>query len=298
MQLDILLFFQRIANPVLDVLMNAISMTGEIIIPLFIILFIYWCMDKKRGFAVTLSMLTALITTQIVKAIVRYPRPFMVYPELISGGRLETATGYSFPSGHSTGASSFYGSLAVVFRSWVLRVIAVILIIMVPVSRMYLGVHWPMDVLAGTIIGLFSAFFLAPMFLRMQESRESFLFFTMIYGAICFISAAISAFLLDMALIEDLAFSDFSSNMAIAAGVLLGANIEKKRIDFTSEGTIGKKAARYIVGLISSIAVVAILMMLPLPHYTEKLIAFFALGFWVTFCYPAIAVRAGLMERA
>ncbi len=298
MQLDILLFFQRIANPVLDVLMNAVSMTGEIIIPLFIILFIYWCMDKKRGFAVTLSMLTALITTQIVKAIVRYPRPFMVYPELISGGRLETATGYSFPSGHSTGASSFYGSLAVVFRSWVLRAIAVILIIMVPVSRMYLGVHWPMDVLAGTIIGLFSAFFLAPMFLRMQESRESFLSFTMIYGAICFISAAISAFLLDMALIEALAFSDFSSNMAIAAGVLLGANIEKKRIDFTSEGTIGKKAARYIVGLISSIAVVAILMMLPLPHYTEKLIAFFALGFWVTFCYPAIAVRAGLMEIA
>ena len=285
MQLDILLFFQRIANPVLDVLMNMISMTGEIVIPLFIILFIYWCLDKKRGFAVTLSMLTALITTQIVKAIVRYPRPFMVYPELISGGRLETATGYSFPSGHSTGASSFYGSLAVIFSSRILRAIAIILIIMVPVSRMYLGVHWPMDVFAGTIIGLISAFLLAPMFLQMQESRESFLMFTMIYGAICLASAAISAFLLDMALIEDLAFSDFSSNMAIAAGVLIGANIEKKHIDFTSEGTIGKKAARYIIGLI-------------LPHYTEKLIAFFILGFWVTFCYPALAVRAGLMERA
>ena len=144
MQLDILLFFQSIANPFLDVLMNLVSMAGEIIIPLFIILLVYWCIDKKRGYAVTLSMLTALITTQIVTAIVRYPRPVMVYPELIGGGRLETATGYSFPSGHSTGASSFYGSLAVLFRSRILRAIAIILIVMVPVSRMYLGVHWPM----------------------------------------------------------------------------------------------------------------------------------------------------------
>ena len=298
MQLDILLFFQRIADPFLDSLMNMISMAGEIIIPLFIILFIYWCMDKKRGLAVTLSMLTALITTQIVKAIVRYPRPFMVYPDLINGGRLETATGYSFPSGHSTGASSFYGSLAVLFRSRILRAIAVILIIMVPVSRMYLGVHWPMDVLAGTVIGLVSAFLLAPMFLRMQESRESFLLFTSVYGIICFIVSAISAVLLDMALIEALAFSDLSSNTAIAAGVLIGADIEKKHIGFTAAGTNGRKAARYIIGAASSIAVAIMLMMLPFPPYTKQFLAFFMLGFWVTFCYPAIAVKTGLMERA
>ena len=298
MQLEILSFFQHIHSGTLDAIMNLISMFGEIAVPLIVLCLTYWCISKRKGFMILSSLMAALLATQVVKAIVRAPRPFQAHPELIEGGRIETATGYSFPSGHSATGSSFYSSLAYVFRKGWIIAAAVILIIAIPVSRMYLGVHWPMDVLAGTIIGLVSAFMLAPMFLRMQESRESFLMFTMIYGAICLASAAISAFLLDMALIEDLAFSDFSSNMAIAAGVLIGANIEKKHIDFTSEGTIGKKAARYIIGLISSIAVVAILMMLPLPHYTEKLIAFFILGFWVTFCYPALAVRAGLMERA
>lgn len=298
MQLDILLFFQSIANPFLDVLMNLVSMAGEIIIPLFIILLVYWCIDKKRGYAVTLSMLTALITTQIVKAIVRYPRPFMVYPELIGGGRLETATGYSFPSGHSTGASSFYGSLAVLFRSRILRAIAIILIIMVPVSRMYLGVHWPMDVLAGTIIGLVSAFMLAPMFLRMQESRKSFLAFTAIYGIICAVVSILTAILLDMGIIEALAFSDLSSNTAIAAGALIGGNMEKRYVDFTSDGSRGKKIARYLAGAVSAIAVTITLIMLPLPHYSRQFFAFAGLGFWVTAGYPAIAVKLGLMERA
>lgn len=298
MQLDILLFFQSIANPFLDVLMNIASMAGEIIIPLFIILLVYWCIDKEKGYAVTVSMLTALVTTQIVKAIVRYPRPFMVYPDLIGGGRLETATGYSFPSGHSTGASSFYGSLAVLFRSRILRVIAIILIVMVPVSRMYLGVHWPMDVLAGTIIGLVSAFMLAPMFLSMQESRKSFLAFTAIYGIICSAVSIITAILLDMGIIEALAFSDLSSNTAIAAGVLIGGNLEKRYVDFTSDGCRGKKIARYLAGAVSAMAVTGILIMLPVPHYSRQVLAFAGLGLWVTLGYPAAAVKLGLMGRA
>lgn len=298
MQLDILLFFQSIANPFLDVLMNIASMAGEIIIPLFIILLVYWCIDKEKGYAVTVSMLTALVTTQIVKAIVRYPRPFMVYPDLIGGGRLETATGYSFPSGHSTGASSFYGSLAVLFRSKILRVIAIILIVMVPVSRMYLGVHWPMDVLAGTIIGLVSAFMLAPMFLSMQESRKSFLAFTAIYGIICSAVSIITAILLDMGIIEALAFSDLSSNTAIAAGVLIGGNLEKRYVDFTSDGCRGKKIARYLAGAVSAMAVTGILIMLPVPHYSRQVLAFAGLGLWVTLGYPAAAVKLGLMGRA
>ena len=83
MQLDIMLFFQSVRSDFLDVLMNTISLFGEILIPLAVITIIYWCIDKKKGFVITLSILTALMTTQIVKSIVRYPRPFQAYPELI-----------------------------------------------------------------------------------------------------------------------------------------------------------------------------------------------------------------------
>ena len=155
-----------------------------------------------------------------------------------------------------------------------------------------------MDVLAGTIIGLVSAFMLAPMVLRMQESRESFLAFTAIYGIICAAVSILTAILLDMGIIEALAFSDLSSNTAIAAGALIGGNIEKRYVDFTSDGSRGKKIARYLAGAVSAIAVTVILIMLPLPHYSRQFLAFAGLGLWVTAGYPAIAVKLGLMERA
>ena len=298
MQLDILLFFQSIANPFLDVLMNLVSMAGEIIIPLFIILLVYWCIDKKRGYAVTLSMLTALITTQIVKAIVRYPRPFMVYPELIGGGRLETATGYSFPSGHSTGASSFYGSLAVLFRSRILRAIAIILIIMVPVSRMYLGVHWPIDVTVGTIIGLASGILLCPLFGRIFDDDKAFCRFTAVSGTATALVSIILTILLTLQAIDEVAFSDFMSNAAVASGALLGSFIERRTIDYRAEaGSIGQKCARFAAG-IATIAITAIaIRAIPLPYYVSHLLLFFAIGMMATYVYPRIAVALKLADR-
>ena len=132
----------------------------------------------------------------------------------------------------------------------------------------------------------------------MQESRESFLAFTAIYGIICAAVSILTAILLDMGIIEALAFSDLSSNTAIAAGALIGGNMEKRYVDFTSDGSRGKKIARYLAGAVSAIAVTVILIMLPLPHYSRQFLAFAGLGLWVTAGYPAIAVRTGLMERA
>ena len=298
MQLDILLFFQSIANPFLDVLMNLVSMAGEIIIPLFIILLVYWCIDKKRGYAVTLSMLTALITTQIVKAIVRYPRPFMVYPELIGGGRLETATGYSFPSGHSTTGASFYSSLAYVFRKRWLTIAAAILILAIPVSRMYLGVHWPIDVAVGTIIGLASGLLLCPLFGRIYDNDKAFRLFTAISGTATAIVSIILTILLTIKAVDEVAFSDLMSNAAVASGALLGAFLERVTIGYRAEaGSIGQRCARFAAGIITIAITAVIIRAIPLPYYVSHLLLFFAIGMIATYIYPRIAVALKLAER-
>src|SRR5690554_5624105 len=152
MQLSILLFFQNISSPFLDNLAQFITMFGEeTLFIVFIVLFL-WCFSKKRGFVIFSTLFSALIGMSVLKAVIKYPRPFQVSPE-IAAKRLATATGYSFPSGHSTGAASFYSALALSYKKKALSILAALMILLVGLSRLYLGVHWPLDVFGGWTLG-------------------------------------------------------------------------------------------------------------------------------------------------
>ena len=143
MQLDIMLFFQSIGSSFLDAVANAFSFFGEEVSMILIITLIYWCISKRKGFVILFNMLSAMTVMNTLKAIFRVPRPFQKYPELIKGQRVETATGYSFPSGHSTGSAVFYSSLALFFKKLWIMIPCIILLIGIPLSRLYLGVPSP-----------------------------------------------------------------------------------------------------------------------------------------------------------
>lgn len=298
MQLDIMLFFQSVRSDFLDVLMNTISLFGEILIPLAVITIIYWCIDKKKGFVITLSILTALMTTQIVKSIVRYPRPFQAYPELIQGDRISTATGYSFPSGHSTLSSSFYPALYLAFRTKALLVIAIVLTIMVPVSRLYLGVHWPMDVICGTIIGLSSSILFARIADDITKDDASYRRYSMIYGIAAGIVSLVFTILLTADAVDHTAFSDLASNAAIASGAMIGFALESYFVRFRISGGMGKKVLNVAIGIILMVLVLILLTLIPMPHSVSVFVMMFAAGMWVSFLYPLIATRTGLMDHS
>ena len=221
MQLDIMMFFQQFRTPVIEKIAEIISMLGEIAVPLIVLMILLWCVSRKKAFAIASSLMTALIVSQTLKAIFRVPRPFQVYSELIDARRVETATGYSFPSGHSTTSGSFYASIAACFRKWWILLISLIAIIMVPVSRMYLGVHWPLDTLIGTAIGVIIAIGMTAFTSRLYDNRRAYLIFTFTYGLIAFLAALILTLLLVFTEIDSMAFSDLASNASIAAGVRL-----------------------------------------------------------------------------
>lgn len=293
-----MLFFQSIHCKALDILMNIISFSGEVAVPLLAIMIIYWCIDKRKAFIITGTMTTALISAQIIKAIVRSPRPFQVYPDLIKGDRISTATGYSFPSGHSTQGASFYSSLWFCFRSPSMLALSAFLIIMIPVSRLYLGVHWPADVLAGTAIGLSAGLLLSPVFGRIAGDRSTYQRFTLIYGAIAMIAAIITTVLLDAGLVDATAFSDAMSALAIIASSMTGFFLESRYVSFSVPASLRKKAISFLAGAAMAAAAAAAIMLIPLPHYAEKLVLFLFAGFWVSFLYPALAVRMKLMDQS
>ena len=298
MQLEILSFFQNIHSGMLDAIMNVISMFGEIAVPLIVLCLTHWCISKRKGFMMLSSLMTALLATQAIKSAVRSPRPFQAYPELIKGGRIETATGYSFPSGHSTTGASFYSSLAYVFRKRWLAIAAAILILAIPVSRMYLGVHWPIDVAVGTIIGLASGLLLCPLFGRIYDHDKAFRLFTAISGTATAILSIILTILLTIKAIDEVAFSDLMSNAAVASGALLGAFLERITIGYEAEaGSIGPRCARFAAGIITIAITAVIIRAIPLPYYVSHLLLFFAIGMIATYIYPRIAVALKLAER-
>lgn len=159
MDIDLLLWFQKIREalgPIAEQLADGISMLSTIAV--FILFLVYWCMDRKTGRFGLLCFSLGQFMNQTCKAIFCIPRPWIrneaIHP---SEHAIESASGYSFPSGHSQTAMSSYGALSVKgTTSRCIRVILLVCILLVGLSRNYLGVHTPQDVLAGFGMGVLS----------------------------------------------------------------------------------------------------------------------------------------------
>ena len=152
MELEILRNIQSIANPFLDKLFELITICGEQLVLISIMCIIYWAIDKKFGEYLAYSVLTSVLLNNSIKDIFKMKRP--IGEEGIRTLRAETATGYSFPSGHTQGTASFYGAIAIYLKKRIYYIISTIIILLIGFSRLYLGVHYPKDVIVGAILGV------------------------------------------------------------------------------------------------------------------------------------------------
>ncbi|MBR2281768.1 MAG: phosphatase PAP2 family protein, partial [Spirochaetales bacterium] len=183
-QKQILLFFAGLHGPVLNVLAQLFTIFAEEYALIAIGVFIFWNIDKKKGFSSCFSLLAATNVMNVIKAIIRFPRPWMLI-EGLDTVRQETATGYSFPSGHTTCAASFYSAVAINFRRRWLSIICTVLILFAGFSRMFLCVHWPMDVACGLLVGFGSTFMLMNWMNSLYEDKGKCIRVSLLIGAAC-----------------------------------------------------------------------------------------------------------------
>jgi membrane-associated phospholipid phosphatase len=148
---EVIAWVQAHSFPALDGVSKFFTVLGYEELYLILLPLIYWCVNRQIGIGLGyLSMLSAWLNDTI-KYIFAIPRPSD--PRIVmKAPRLETSP--SFPSGHAQGAVANWGYLAVRFRNWVLRILFLVLIIGIGLSRIVLGVHFPQDVIAGWVIGL------------------------------------------------------------------------------------------------------------------------------------------------
>ena len=153
--MEVLYFLQELRNPVFDVIVQAITLVGEETFFLALGLFLLWCANKRDGYMVLMVGFTGMVVNQFLKMIFRIPRPWVQDPnfEIVESAR-EGASGYSFPSGHTQNSVGLLGSLGVCAKRRWIKALCIAGVVLVPFSRMYLGVHTPQDVLVSMGIAL------------------------------------------------------------------------------------------------------------------------------------------------
>lgn len=165
--MDILYFLESIRMPGLNEFMLTVTELGGETAFLVVALIVFWCCDKLCGYYVLSVGFFGTLSNQFLKITCRVPRPWVRDPDFtILEEAREAATGYSFPSGHSSNAVGTFGSLAAVVKEKWLRTAFIIIAVLVPLSRMYVGVHTPADVLVGSGMALALIFILKPIVYR------------------------------------------------------------------------------------------------------------------------------------
>jgi len=153
--MNFLYILESIRNPVLDAIVSVITYLGDEAFFLLAALLMFWCVDIKRGYLILAAGFTGTLINQFMKITWRIPRPWVLDPNftIVESAR-EAATGYSFPSGHSTNAVGTLESIAATSKKKLVWILCASGAILVPLSRMYLGVHTPKDVIVGSLIAL------------------------------------------------------------------------------------------------------------------------------------------------
>jgi len=298
-QKQILLFFSSIHNDFLNLLVQGITIFGEQLLLIAFAVFVYWNLDKKKGYTISMTILNSVCVMGMAKAIVRFPRPWTVIDGLETV-RQQTATGYSFPSGHTTSAASAYSAIAIAFKKRWVSILCAIMIALVGLSRLYLCVHWPMDVAGGILIGCGVAFLLGSRIARLYDDKANFSKVMMIVGIVSTLVSIVMTVLLMMEKIDAIAFEDLTLSFAIYGGLGIGISIERRVFDFNAQDVgWGKKILRYIIGMF----VVAVIMVglkevfkaLGIVNMITRTLRYFLIGIWCCI-YPIIGRKIGLFK--
>lgn len=162
--MEVLYFYESIRTPLLDGLMLFITRFGEETLFLVAALIMFWCVDKYKGYYVLSVGFVGTILSQFMKLWFRIPRPWVLDENftVVDGAKAE-AGGYSFPSGHSQNAVGTFGAISSSVKHRWVKAVAIVIAVLVPVSRMYLGVHTPLDVLVGSAIAVVLVFVMKPL---------------------------------------------------------------------------------------------------------------------------------------
>jgi len=295
--LQVVLWFQSWRTPlVADVgVVLAFMGTEEFWLPALAL--VYWCLDAAIGRRLAILFVAQSWLNCALKEAFGRPRPYFV-SKRVQPVQLENSPG--LPSGHAQTAASIGGAAAVeVRRAWVSWAAGAFMVLMA-ISRVSLGVHYPQDVVGGLLIGLA----LAGGYAWLGPRAETWLSRQELWMRIGLAVMAGIALLAIHPLLIPAAYPDDSTNALSAAGALIGLGagfaLEARWVRFSEKGDLGQLALRFVVGIALALAVrfgLAAIFGALEPVWLWRVIRYTCIGLAVSWLAPALFVRIGLAGR-
>ena len=257
-ELEIIHWLQNLRNTFLDYFFEFSTLLGEEIVLICVLGFVYWCYDKRIGEKLGLVVFVSVGINSVLKLFIMRNRPFVV-DSTIENLRPSTSTSYSFPSGHTqTAATAFFSLFYFIKKKWLL-IVAIVITVLVAISRMYIGVHYLTDVLAGAALGIAISYGMSKYLSKYNNLKKIYTIILILVNV-----ALIGLFVIyyiknttNGVLDSSQFFFDTESitkMFGTISGFILAIAYEKKYVNFTHNKSIKNNVLRFIIGLISILA--------------------------------------------
>ena len=152
--MEIIHALQSVASPALDLVALAVTNLGHEMTYVGLLVIAYLAVGADQGRRLGILVLLSFYLNGLLKGVFDTPRPYVLDPEVLrSQAAAQTGPGAGFPSGHAQGAMAFWGVSALYVRRRPFTALALVLVAAIALSRVYLGVHLPIDIVGGLGIG-------------------------------------------------------------------------------------------------------------------------------------------------
>jgi membrane-associated phospholipid phosphatase len=264
----------------------------------YILLFplLFWCIDEVIGAHVTIIYLLSVVLNTNFKDLIAQPRPYELQPDIAlvnPAGEYIYGEGHGMPSGHAQWSITVWGAIAAWMRKGWFWVAASLLIVLIGLSRLVLGLHFPTQVLAGWGIGIAVVIGYLALTLPIQRWLKALRLEYQLFVAV--------ALPIGLLLIHPV--PDTIAAMAVLLGLGVGLALCHRFLSYSVDGMWWQRAARYVVGIIVLLAIYLGLSAV-FPEEGEsfylqlRFVRYALMGFWISFGAPWVFTRVRLVPVA
>ena len=285
--IEVIVAIQTIRSPALDAFFQGVTFLGNaefylLLAPVFI-----WSVNYRLGARLGILLLLSAYINQALKELFMQPRPCEPRPDVC----IDQADSYGLPSGHAQNAIVFWGVIAHWIGTAWAWIAAILLMLLIGISRIYLGVHFPTDVFVGWAIGIV----ILGLYIVLGERVEKWLEGRSLAVHILLALALPVLFLAIQP-------SDVTAQITGAfAGIAVGVALGVRYLDFDAGGQIWKRAVRFLLG-VAVVAAIFFGLRIIFPGEGESLYAIFRfvrygfVGLWISLGAPWLFLRVGLAD--